>query len=448
VEFAKASRFAEKRDVVLVGYRGVDGSSVLDCPEVESALRHSTDFLAPDSHREQAAAFTDCATRLQDEGVDLAGYTLPQRVDDLEAARKALGYGQVDLISESAGTRTAMIYAWRHPESVHRSVMLAANPPGHFLWDGRTTDRQIRRYAELCSRDEGCRLRTGDLAEVIERGADDIPGRWGPLKVKDGNVRVATFWGLMDSSTDASLSAPMTLDAWLADASGDASGLWFQSLAANLILPRGAVWGDMAAIARTDADAAESHLSRDWGSILGDPGSAFLSAGGRLADAWPAAPGEDAYDSVRTSSVETLVISGSLDFATPAQVAERELMPHLPNGHQVILREFGHTTDLWNEQTRASTRLINTFLDNGTVDTSLFKQRRIDFEPPVTETVLAKGIAGGMVAFALIRSYRSCGCRAGSGSTAGSAPARACCCARCTRSSLGWAAGPWPRSPS
>jgi hypothetical protein len=36
-------------------------------------------------------------------GVDLAGYTLPQRVDDLDAARRALGYRQVDLLSESGG---------------------------------------------------------------------------------------------------------------------------------------------------------------------------------------------------------------------------------------------------------------------------------------------------------------------------------------------------------
>jgi hypothetical protein len=35
MEFKNASRFAGDRDVVLVGYRGVDGSSVLDCPEVE-----------------------------------------------------------------------------------------------------------------------------------------------------------------------------------------------------------------------------------------------------------------------------------------------------------------------------------------------------------------------------------------------------------------------------
>ena len=33
-EFSQASRFSDRRDVFLVGYRGMDGSSVLDCPEV------------------------------------------------------------------------------------------------------------------------------------------------------------------------------------------------------------------------------------------------------------------------------------------------------------------------------------------------------------------------------------------------------------------------------
>jgi hypothetical protein len=51
--------------------------------------------------------------------------------------------------------------------------------------------------------------------------------------------------------------------------------------------------------------------------------------------------------------VETLVVSGTLDFAAPAQNATRELMPHLPSGHQLILREFGHSGDFRTEQTRA-----------------------------------------------------------------------------------------------
>ena len=43
MEFAEASRFADRHDVVLVGYRGVDGSTALDCPEVSSALKRSAD---------------------------------------------------------------------------------------------------------------------------------------------------------------------------------------------------------------------------------------------------------------------------------------------------------------------------------------------------------------------------------------------------------------------
>src|SRR4051794_22785732 len=44
--FPQASRFAANHDVVLVGYRGVDGSVRLDCPEVASAMTGVSDLLA------------------------------------------------------------------------------------------------------------------------------------------------------------------------------------------------------------------------------------------------------------------------------------------------------------------------------------------------------------------------------------------------------------------
>ena len=33
-----------------------------------------------------------------------------------EVSKGALGYNQINLLTESAGTRTAMIYAWRYPQ--------------------------------------------------------------------------------------------------------------------------------------------------------------------------------------------------------------------------------------------------------------------------------------------------------------------------------------------
>ena len=73
-----------------------------------------------------------------------------------------------------------MIYAWRYPKSIHRSVMIGVNPPGHFLWDPKATDEQIRRYSRLCAQDSSCSKRTDDLAATMREAAADMPSRfWG-----------------------------------------------------------------------------------------------------------------------------------------------------------------------------------------------------------------------------------------------------------------------------
>jgi pimeloyl-ACP methyl ester carboxylesterase len=404
--FAKASRFAATRDVVLVGYRGVDGSVRLACPEVVSAMRHEGDALSNASMKTRTDAFAACAKRLTASGVDLAGYTLPQRVDDLEAARRALGYRHIDLLSESAGTRTAMIYSWRHPASIERSVMIGANPPGHFLWRAGDTDAQIRRYAALCARDTACRGRTPDLAASLAWTSDHMPDHWWFLPIKHGNVRIASFMGLMNSTSAAApLSAPLTLNAWVSAAQGDASALWLESLATDLLFPQAQLWGDVAAASRADARAAQRYFATSHArraSIMGDAATEFVWGGGRLLHAWPANGSEDQYTTVQTSQVPTLVISGDLDGATPAAGATRELMPHLPNGHQVVLRSVGHTDDFWSYQPPASTHLVDTFLSSGRVDDSRYTQPAVDFSPGVTQATIAKIVLGSLVGCAFL----------------------------------------------
>jgi pimeloyl-ACP methyl ester carboxylesterase len=403
-KFPQASRFAGDRDVVLVGYRGVDGSVRLDCPEVNAALKRSTDFLGEKSFRAYGDAFRACAQRLQGEGVDLASYGLVQQVDDLEAARIALGYDRIDLLSQSAGTRTALIYAWRFPERIHRSVMIGVNPPGHFLWDPSTMDEQIGRYAELCAKESSCRRRTDDLAASMQRTAADLPARWLFLPIKTSNVRVFSFFGLMESTAEeAPLNAPTTLDAWLAAEEGDASGFWLLSFLGDAF-PIPFVWGQYAAAGRLDAQAARDYFATrgQERNNLGWVGSAFAWGGGRMADGWPAAADDDAYRRMRTSTVETLLIGGALDTSTPPQVATQELLPYLPNGRQVVLAGIGHTASFFAEQPDAGTRLITTYLDSGRVDDSLYTPLRVDFTPETTLTMLAKVLLGTMVAVACV----------------------------------------------
>jgi pimeloyl-ACP methyl ester carboxylesterase len=415
--FEIASRYADEHDVVLVGYRGIDGSVRLDCPEVESALKHNIDLLDEETSEAYADAFRSCADRLTAAGIDLGSYGVVQQVDDMEAARAALGYDKIELLSESAGTRTAMIYSWRYSSSIHRSVMIAVNPPGHFLSYPSTTDEQIGRYAALCAKDDTCRRRTDDLSATLHPTDAEIPNRWLFLPIKKGNVRIASFFGLMESSPDVAVGAgPTIVDMWLSAAEGDASGLWAGSLIAEVLFPKIFVWGQYASFGRADAQTARDYFSETRAepvearpnasqaddTNIGHAATTFSWGNGRLVDAWPAAPDENEYSQVRTSNLETLLIGGELDFAMPPQVATKDLVPYLRNGHEVVLPGIGHTGTFFAVQPEASSRLINTFLDSGKVDDSLYHAEPVDFTPARTFGDIAKVFVALALALSMV----------------------------------------------
>jgi pimeloyl-ACP methyl ester carboxylesterase len=403
LDFAYADRYTADHDVVLVGFRGVDGSVRLDCPEVDSAFKRSSDLLTEESFEAYGAAYRACADRLAESGSDPMRYGLVEQVDDLEAARVALGYDRIDLLSESAGTRTALIYGWRHPESIHRSVMFGVNPPGAFVQDPTATDEQIDRFAAMCAADEGCRARTDDLAASMRGISRDVPDRWMFLPVKEGNVRAMALLGLLQPASGPA-TAPMMIDAYLSAGEGDASGLWLSSVLGDVLTPELFVRGQYASAAVLDAEAAREYFQAGPGdpSDLAHAASALAWAGGRLVDAWPASPHEEAYRSARASRVQTLLVGGELDVATPPQVATRELLPYLPNGREVVLPGFGHTQSFFGDQPEAGTRLILTFLDSGRVDVSGYTPLRMDFTPPSTYGSLAKRLVGTMLALSTL----------------------------------------------
>jgi pimeloyl-ACP methyl ester carboxylesterase len=394
--FSRLSGLIERHDIVMVGYRGIDGSAVLDCPEINALFRKPPAGLLSQTLVDAVAdGYRRCAERLHAEGVDTKGYKLTEVIDDMEDARQALGYDRINLLSQSYGTRLALIYAWMYPESIHRSAMISVNPPGHFIWDPQVIDEQLHYYADLCRKDPECAARTDDLAASVRKVSHDMPERWLFFKIKRDNVLAATFMMLYHTDTAAKI-----FDAWLAAESGDASGFALVSLVIDRMLPAASMWGESAAKA-TSSDYFYDP-NRDFlaemnpaGSIIGSPGSIL---GWAAAQGWPANPIPEELRRVQPSDVEMLLIGGSIDFSTPAQAARDELLPFLTNGTQVILSEFGHTGDVWGLQPEATTHLLATFFDTGVVDQSKFSHEPMRFDAGLGFPAVAKLGLGGLVA--------------------------------------------------
>jgi pimeloyl-ACP methyl ester carboxylesterase len=315
---------------------------------------------------------------------------MPETVADMEAARQALGYSSVDLLSESYGTRVAQIYAYLHPERIHRSIMIGVNAPGHLVWEPAVTDAQVRQYAALYRRQNEEGEVVTDLAETMRRVNRSMPARWLFVPIDPGKVKTVAFVMLFHRT-----SAPIVFDAYRAAERGDASGLALMSVAFDWMLPSMMTWGEFFAIGSSaDFDPARDY-ARDLApadSILGAPLSLLAWAG--AAEGWPIHRIDDELRRVHRSDVETLLVSGSIDFSTPADIATRELLPSLSRGRQVILSERGHVADFWHFQPAAAERLVTSFYDTGAADDSRYAYLPMDFTPALRFPMLAKILLG------------------------------------------------------
>ncbi|MBN1978049.1 MAG: alpha/beta fold hydrolase [Anaerolineae bacterium] len=399
MDFEPPSWLLANHDVVLVGYRGVDGTPKLDCPMFAKAIKgRGDDLLSTESLDAIGKAAGDCAAHLQSEGVDLAGYTIPEVVEDMESARDALGYERINLLSESYGTRVAQIYATMHPERLLYSAMIGVNPPGHFLWLPETVDSQVEYYAELCRQDAECGARMPDLAATMHHVNQSLPSRWMGIPINPGKVKMIAFVLLYHRST-----APLIFDTYLAAEQGDLSGLALMSMAYDLIMPNMMTWGEFLAL----GSSADFDPGRDYRAELTTPDATLgapmsLLIWGSAPGHWPSITMADEYRRVQPSDVETLLISGSIDFSTPAQFAEQELLPSLSRGKHVVIAEQGHTSDFWQFQPKATERLLTSFYDTGVADDSLFTYEPMDFHVGRGFPALAKIGLGVVVALVLL----------------------------------------------
>src|SRR5512142_313738 len=308
----------------------------------------------------------------------------------MEAARTTLGYERINLLSESYGTRVAQIYAYMHPASLHRLILIGVNTPGHFLWDPAVFDQMMGHISELCAKDPSCSSRTSSLSKTIYSVNHNMQRRWLFFNIDPDTVRLGTQFLLLDNP-----NMPMIFDMYLSAEEGDASGLAMANLLTSLAPIDQQVFGDQCSKAGSvDLGRYRGIESVSLGdSVMGAPMAEWIWP---IAQAWPIQMIPKDLRDFQETNVEMLLVNGTVDFSTPPTALD-EARPYFHRAQFVLLPEFGHIGDVMKLQPAAFERLVTSYYDTGVADDSLFAVQPVTFRPGISLGTIAKVLVAGMV---------------------------------------------------
>jgi pimeloyl-ACP methyl ester carboxylesterase len=300
-EFATALR---NRDLVLIDIRGTGASGPLRCPKTEEVALES--FMDP-------ALVWSCRETLARDH-DLSQYTTEAIVDDVDEVRAALGYRKVNLLGASYGTRAALIYLRRHPESVrtvhlHSVLPVDARVP---MFLAPHTQAAFDRMTAACAAEPACHAAfpdpKADLDTVLKR-LEEKPARL----TRNGAAQTVRYLLYRPAGVR---SLPLLLRR---AASGDLEPL--AEVARDLLSssPGGLYLSVTCAEDVAFADPAEAaRLAK--GTFMGDLRIRQQAA---ACAEWPAAKVPASFLEPVRSPVPVLIYSGENDPTTPREWAEK-----------------------------------------------------------------------------------------------------------------------------
>jgi pimeloyl-ACP methyl ester carboxylesterase len=378
----------ENHDIVRIGYRGVDGSVSLNSPEINAVIKNTNNLLSTEGLRLFGSKMSEAARKLESAGIDLKEYNIINVVNDMEKARKRLGYKKINLSGGSYGGAVAYTYCIMYPKSIHRALLSeAAFPFDMALVKPSNIDTIINHLNELWKQNSECQVRSKDIVQTIKNVLKTLPQTWNGINIDPDKIRFMTYFGLYTQKTIAQV-----FDAFVAAENGDYSGLAFMSFFWNNVVDM-FNWGDMGAKTYCTETGKirdyEAELSME-NSIIGSPLS-LLAWGPRKYTDWPVKPLPEDFRGMRSTDIELLLVYGTKE---SAENIKREYLPFFKNGHIVNYENMGHQ-DVGALQPEASQQLEKMFFLYGSVDTSKFKKTdfaSINFIPEQSFQDIAKSM--------------------------------------------------------
>jgi pimeloyl-ACP methyl ester carboxylesterase len=389
--------------------RGTGRSGALRCPPLSTSRP---------TGRSQVAS---CASRL---GPRRDFYGTPDNARDLEAVRRALGYGSIALAGVSYGTELAVEYARSFPAHVERllldSVALLDRPDPLGSNVLSRIPATLRRY---CAGGE-CKAATPDLAADVTALGRELERRAlrGTVRQSDGGQRSARFdrYALLSLVVDADLSpgialalpaavhaarggdvAPLLRLASLdpardSSAAGVNSGVYLATTCRDGGFPwrAGTPVAKRRAILAAAIRALPPNGLGGFGRWAADLGSAYSCLG------WPSPRGGSERSNAPYPDVPVLLLSGGFDMRTPTANAAA-LAKRFPRAHLVVVPRVGHSV-MGNDVSGCALRAVRDWVTNDTADAAC-PPVRSPFRPVSAYAPSAGPRAGGKRSLALTR---------------------------------------------
>jgi pimeloyl-ACP methyl ester carboxylesterase len=356
-----------QHDVVLVGYRGVDGSANLNLTDFAKAMIVDSNTFSAEHLKKMGKVLKNEMEYYSNEGIDLNSYNIVEVIDDIENGRIKLGYNKINLYAISYGTRLAYIYGLRYPNSIQRSCCQCINPPGGFCWNPEVVDNILRDYGEIWKKDSSNLKRSSDIVQTLRNVFTKLPVKWNKIIIDPIKVRVMMF-NLLYSTNGAA----QVFDAFVAAENGNYSGLACLVMMFDMLPEMGINWGDYIMKGGTadyvsgknyitGTDSKENLLGADQSKLF-----AIIDLSDINISLIP-----EKYRNIDTSYVNTLLINGNLDVSTPLSNA-RELIKYLPNGRLIEVSDCSHN-DTDSKQSEVFKKLVKEYFLTGQVKADDFK---------------------------------------------------------------------------
>jgi pimeloyl-ACP methyl ester carboxylesterase len=349
------------RDVVLVDQRGTGDSNPLQC--------ESDDEMAVVSIERSIELVRACLETLDG---DLGFFTTREAVEDLERIRQELGFGQVNLLGVSYGTRVAQRWAKAYPDSIRTMILDGVVPLDFAVGEAVSldADRALDLLIERCKSDTSCAAAFPDLKERFFTLLAELGEEPRSLEVNDpttgeasrltvGASDLAMIVRLLTYSAETAALVPLMMDESirgkpenliaLGAVAGDSLESLYQGMFYSVLCAEDMPFIE---IDRVVQEAQGTYLK---GSALMD-----FSA---ICEAWPSVAMNEEHREPLNSDIPTLLFSGEADPVTPPRYGEH-VATGLSASLHLVAPTMGHNVVIRG----CAPELVQQFLDQGGVD--------------------------------------------------------------------------------